>query len=63
MEDSCNIYNPATGECEKCYQGFYISKIGCRRLNPLCRTGDEYGKCTSCYNLYVLNDGDCKFNP
>lgn len=31
----------------------------CRIGNAFCRTSDNQGRCTSCYNGYALNNGNC----
>lgn len=55
----CQVFNNSV--CQQCYKGFYLDFSGkCRQSNPLCKTTDPAnGNCLSCYQGYVVAQGNC----
>jgi len=47
------------GVCVKCSYRFITRARTCEPVNPLCKTWDNTGKCTSCYNGYTICAEGC----
>jgi len=45
--------------CVQCSSGYFPLAGVCQIVNPLCRTSNSLGSCTSCYSGYVIQDGNC----
>ena len=51
-------------KCVACFQGYYFDSGNqiCRQANPLCKTSNSTGQCTSCYTGYEVARGTCLIN-
>ena len=51
-------------KCEECAERAYFNEDGkCEEVNVHCRTWDPLnGKCVTCYNGYVVDEGNCKLD-
>lgn len=57
-DPNCRTFQGLT--CTSCYTGTFLSSDGrCRQVSPLCKTYDSNGACTTCYNGYEVNQGNC----
>ena len=56
-----NCLSEAGGLCNRCSARYYLNTQGkCFPINPLCRTHNDFGECTSCYPGYILRVGKCQ---
>jgi hypothetical protein len=46
-------------DCLACYPTYYLKLGGCIPHNPLCKNSTLDGSCESCYEGYLLDEGDC----
>lgn len=55
-----NCFKVQNGICTKCFSRYYLNNVGeCQPINPLCKTFNPSGACTSCYPGYSLINGEC----
>jgi hypothetical protein len=55
-----NCVNYVNNVCNKCSDKYYIGSSGtCIPVNPLCKSNDATGACTSCFPGYSLSAGSC----
>ena len=57
--DYCLFADNMTSICIECYPGYIIDNGLCTVSNPLCKTANKLGECTSCYRTYVLYKKVC----
>lgn len=58
-DPNCKSFNQ-DGSCRECSASFYFNGAKCLRVNPLCASiNQQTGECTSCYQGYILNNGNC----
>ena len=61
----CSVYNPETGECEKCVDTHYVSfrecviKLKKDFLDPNCIMGDFNNFCIRCKTGFYISAGNC----
>lgn len=44
-------------ECS--FGAFFLPNGTCKAANPLCKTFDKNGLCTTCYESFEVQNGDC----
>jgi hypothetical protein len=58
-DPNCKSFN-SDNSCKECSTSFYLRSGKCVRFNALCATiNATTGDCTSCYNGYMLKQGNC----
>ena len=59
-DKGCSDYSLKGQFCLKCSIRWYLNSDGvCTPVNDLCKTNDVNGRCLTCYDGYLLNDGTC----
>ena len=63
VSTSCKTYDPATGDCKSCYEGFLLIEVICikdpKPKDPNCANFNE-GVCKKCSKGFYLLDNKCE---